>query len=143
MRFEFPGLGNACVFDLTENLERREKNATFSPSFLLFLFLTAFHSISTATTAPDPSETERRITEAADAARAEGEAGLEDLLVCLGEVKSAYTRFVHPFAPLFELTITALHSMTYSTGRAQGRGPVGQARGAGSGRCSAFSRVDF
>ena len=53
----------------------------------------AINQIQTAPTAPDPAEIEKRITEAADAARAEGEAGLEDLLVCLGEVKVGFQVF--------------------------------------------------
>ena len=106
---------NACVFD-SKSLEKPRKTTRNAPQKCLFtlfkilsLFLTALYSISTAPIAPDPSEIERRITEAADAARAEGEAGLEDLLVCLGEVKSAFTRGTAPFYPSFVLTITTLY----------------------------------
>ena len=94
MRFEFSGLGKQqlrlSTLELPAALFNADStSALFDPfSYSYFpLSDSLFYLISIAPTAPDPSEIERRITEAADAARAEGEAGLEDLLVCLGEVR--------------------------------------------------------
>ena len=109
MRFEFLELGKHRGCFSLEKLEKREKRCKKSAIFTKIspfpLFFSIIHSISTAAAGLDASEIERRITEAAEAARAEGEAGLEDLLVCLGEVRHAFTRVNAPFCLRSALTI--------------------------------------
>lgn len=153
MRFEFSGLGKQQLRLSTLELPAALFNAdsTSLPSSHSYFPLSdsLFYLISTAPSAPDPSEIERRITEAADAARAEGEAGLEDLLVCLGEVrlvlkcfdtrKKRTPLFFHPSLLLSQSRLLK-QTLKCTLGGAQGRGAVGQARGAGRGRCSTFSR---